>query len=139
VTDLFSKPVSIALPPLPEVEGRILQARIERRDLFAETKEVVLRPYAAKGLSGYSATFEFGDVLFVRRKTSADLPFDRVLLVEDFIDEADLSRKTLDGSGLWIRGGPKKPSTVITTWEGYKKAGPLLISTDHNGTADGTP
>ena len=38
---------------------------------------------------------------------------------------------------IYHRGGPKKPSVVIATWEGYKKAGPLLISTDHNGTADG--
>ena len=38
---------------------------------------------------------------------------------------------------VYHRGGPKKPTTVIMTWEGYKKAGPLLISTDHNGTADG--
>jgi len=37
------------------------------------------------------------------------------------------------------RGGPKKPSVVITTWAGYKKAGPLLISTEHKGTADGGP
>ncbi len=37
------------------------------------------------------------------------------------------------------RGGPKKPSVVITTWTGYKKAGPLLISTEHRGTADGKP
>jgi hypothetical protein len=40
---------------------------------------------------------------------------------------------------VYHRGGPKKPSTVVATWEGYKKAGPLLISTDHNGTADGNP
>jgi hypothetical protein len=32
-----------------------------------------------------------------------------------------------------------KPSLVIASWEGYKKAGPLLISTDHHGTADGKP
>ena len=38
---------------------------------------------------------------------------------------------------IYHRGGPKKPTTVIATWEGYKKAGPLLISTDHHGTADG--
>ena len=38
---------------------------------------------------------------------------------------------------VYHRGGPKKPSLVTTTWEGYKKAGPLLISTDHNGNADG--
>jgi hypothetical protein len=38
---------------------------------------------------------------------------------------------------VYHRGGPKKPSLVTATWEGYKKAGPLLISTDHNGTADG--
>jgi hypothetical protein len=38
---------------------------------------------------------------------------------------------------VYHRGGTKKPGVVIATWEGYKKAGPLLISTDHNGTADG--
>jgi hypothetical protein len=37
------------------------------------------------------------------------------------------------------RGGPKKPGVVIATWAGYKKAGPLLISTEHRGTADGAP
>jgi len=35
------------------------------------------------------------------------------------------------------RGGPKKPSLLSTTWAGYKKAGPLLVSTDHRGMADG--
>lgn len=35
------------------------------------------------------------------------------------------------------RGGPKKPSLLSTTWAGYKKAGPLLVSTEHRGTADG--
>src|SRR6516162_2288400 len=40
---------------------------------------------------------------------------------------------------VYRRGGPKKPSNVTTTWGGYKKAGPLLVSTDHRGTADGTP
>ena len=40
---------------------------------------------------------------------------------------------------IYHRGGPKKPSVVTTTWAGYKKAGPLLISTDHRGTADGKP
>lgn len=40
---------------------------------------------------------------------------------------------------VYHRGGPKKPSLVTATWEGYKKAGPLLISTDHNGNADGNP
>jgi hypothetical protein len=40
---------------------------------------------------------------------------------------------------IYHRGGPKKPSVVIATWAGYKKAGPLLFSTDHRGTADGKP
>jgi hypothetical protein len=40
---------------------------------------------------------------------------------------------------IYHRGGPKKPSVVITTWAGYKKAGPLVVSTDHRGTADGKP
>lgn len=40
---------------------------------------------------------------------------------------------------VYHRGGPKKPSLVIATWTGYKKAGPLLVSTEHRGTADGKP
>ncbi len=40
---------------------------------------------------------------------------------------------------IYHRGGPKKPSIVVATWAGYKKAGPLQISTDHRGTADGKP
>jgi len=40
---------------------------------------------------------------------------------------------------IYHRGGPKKPSNVTTTWAGYKKAGPLVISTEHRGTADGKP
>lgn len=40
---------------------------------------------------------------------------------------------------VYHRGGPKKPSVVIATWAGYKKAGPILFSTDHRGTADGKP
>ena len=40
---------------------------------------------------------------------------------------------------IYHRGGPKKPSEVTATWAGYKKAGPILISTEHRGTADGKP
>jgi hypothetical protein len=40
---------------------------------------------------------------------------------------------------IYHRGGPKKPSNVTTAWAGYKKAGGLLFSTDHRGTADGKP
>jgi hypothetical protein len=36
-------------------------------------------------------------------------------------------------------GGKAKPSVVLATWAGYKKAGPLLISTEHRGAADGAP
>jgi hypothetical protein len=37
------------------------------------------------------------------------------------------------------RGGPRKPSLVIASWTDYKKAGPLLFSLDHPGTADDKP
>jgi hypothetical protein len=40
---------------------------------------------------------------------------------------------------VYHRGGPKPPQLVTATWAGYKKAGPLLFSTDHRGTADGKP
>jgi hypothetical protein len=40
---------------------------------------------------------------------------------------------------IYHRGGPKPPQLVTATWTGYKKAGPLLISTEHRGTADGKP
>jgi hypothetical protein len=40
---------------------------------------------------------------------------------------------------VFHHGGSAKPSLVNATWAGYKKAGPLLISTEHRGTADGKP
>jgi hypothetical protein len=40
---------------------------------------------------------------------------------------------------VYHRGGPKPPQLVTATWAGYKKAGPLLFSTEHRGTADGKP
>jgi hypothetical protein len=42
---------------------------------------------------------------------------------------------------VYHRGDPKSPvpGIVTVTWEGYKKAGPLLFSTEHRGTADGKP
>src|SRR5205823_2396729 len=40
---------------------------------------------------------------------------------------------------VYHRGGPKPPQRVIASWAGYKKAGPLLVSTEHRGTADGKP
>jgi hypothetical protein len=40
---------------------------------------------------------------------------------------------------VYHRGGPKPPKLVMATYVDYKKAGPLLFSTDHRGTADGKP
>jgi len=42
---------------------------------------------------------------------------------------------------IYHRGDPKSPvpGLVKVSWEGYKKAGPLLFSTEHRGTADGKP
>src|SRR5260370_754129 len=40
---------------------------------------------------------------------------------------------------VFHHGGPVKPSVVIATWADYKKAGPLLLSLDHRGTADRNP
>jgi hypothetical protein len=40
---------------------------------------------------------------------------------------------------VFQHGGNAKPHLVIVTWAGYEKAGPLLVSTEHRGTADGRP
>jgi len=40
---------------------------------------------------------------------------------------------------VFQHGGDKKPSVVKATWTGYKKAGPLLFSTEHRGNADAKP
>jgi hypothetical protein len=40
---------------------------------------------------------------------------------------------------VYHRGAANPPHLVSAKWEGYKKAGPLLISTDHPGTRDGIP
>jgi hypothetical protein len=40
---------------------------------------------------------------------------------------------------VFHHGGDVKPNVAVATWAGYKKAGPLLFSTEHRGTADGKP
>ena len=40
---------------------------------------------------------------------------------------------------VYHRGGDKKPKLVTASWTGYKKVGPLLVSTEHRGNADGKP
>ena len=40
---------------------------------------------------------------------------------------------------VYHRGGDKKPKLVAATWTGYKKAGGLLVSTEHRGKADTAP
>jgi hypothetical protein len=40
---------------------------------------------------------------------------------------------------VYRRGGSNPPKLVIATWTDYKKAGPLLFSTEHRGTVDGKP
>jgi hypothetical protein len=40
---------------------------------------------------------------------------------------------------VFHHGASAKPSGVVATWAGYKKAGPLLVSTEHHSTADGKP
>jgi hypothetical protein len=40
---------------------------------------------------------------------------------------------------VFHHGGDAKPQLVKATWTGYKMAGPLLVSTEHRGTADGKP
>jgi hypothetical protein len=40
---------------------------------------------------------------------------------------------------VYHRGGAKPPSRVLVSWAGYKKAGPILFSTEHSGFADGKP
>jgi hypothetical protein len=40
---------------------------------------------------------------------------------------------------VYRRVAPTPPSLVSATWAGHKKAGPLPVSTDHRGMADGKP
>jgi hypothetical protein len=40
---------------------------------------------------------------------------------------------------VYRRGTPNPPKLVMATWTDYKKAGPLLFSTEHRGTVDGKP
>jgi hypothetical protein len=40
---------------------------------------------------------------------------------------------------VYHRGANNPPKLVVATYQNYKMAGPLLISTDHHGTVDGKP
>jgi hypothetical protein len=40
---------------------------------------------------------------------------------------------------VYHRGGNKPPQLVTASWTGNKKAGPVVVSTEHRGNADGKP
>ena len=58
------------------------------------------------------------------------------MIAEHLAADHRVEEFTYHGGG---EGTQKRPKILIATWAGYKTAGPLLISTDHRGTADGKP
>ena len=50
-----------------------------------------------------------------------------------------LARTDASKHSATIAAATRSRSLVIATWAGYKMAGPLLVSTEHRGTADGKP
>jgi hypothetical protein len=58
---------------------------------------------------------------------------------KDLPDRRNILKVVLGLFRLSFGGVQKRPSLVVTNWLGHKKAGPLIVSTDHHGTADGKP
>jgi superfamily II DNA or RNA helicase len=111
--DLFAEPVTVGLPPLVEVKGRVFHAAIEKRFRFSTVHEVLLTPFAARGLRGLSAKVPpFGAIDFLPRTTSVALPGDRHVIVPDFVTERDLSEKSIAGNTIWGRGSTLKPAEM---------------------------
>ena len=128
-------PVEIRLQDGTVVKQRVLAAEAgyittERSGLLTAQK------YALADVVGIDVP-----VVPVRWQGSASLGFSLTRgnpESENFAVSVNLLRRS-EEELVYRRGGPKKLSVVVATWMGYKKAGPLLISTAHRGTADGKP
>jgi len=77
----------------------------------------------------------FGQIEGIRYTWNAELPGVQISHTWELYVGVDKRVEEM----IYRRGGTQKPSLVIATWADHKKAGPLLISTDHRGTADGQP
>lgn len=111
--DLFAEPVTVGLPPLVEVKGRVFHAAIEKRFRFPTVHDVLLTPFSARGLKGLSATIApFGALEFLPRKTSVAMPGERHLIVPGFVTERELSEQSLAGNISWGTRSTLKPAEI---------------------------
>src|SRR5438309_1922750 len=101
--------------------------------VFAASSWAQTRPPEVEQLAKTYGLDSYGQIEAVRYTFNLDLPALKVNLSRTWTWEP----KT--GQVCYHPGGPKKPRLLPATWAGYKKAGPLLVSTDHRGTADGKP
>lgn len=113
MSTLFNQLLTLHVPDLVEVEGRLLSARIRQLARVASDETVSVGPFKQRTISGFEFEHQdLGKVLALSKRTTATLPVDKILIAKDFVDEADLVKKSAAGDTFWQKPQPKKPADI---------------------------
>lgn len=113
MANLFERTLDIRLPDQMETDGRVLCAIIKKRGRTGGIETVALSPFSSRAVRGFEAEIEgIGAVVFVPRKTSAQLPGYSVLFVTDYADEEALAEQSAIGNIEWLRPRATKPAQL---------------------------
>lgn len=134
MTDLLDETIGVHIPRRYEFKGKIHRNKIEKIALSEVLKELKVTPYKSKKITGFRCNLtENSPLIFLPKKTSAELEGLDLLLVPDCASPADLHKKSSLGEISWLR--PKSRSVksisikesqticqrVLESWEGKFK------------------
>ena len=108
---LFDKVISLNIPSQIEVEGCLHKARIIKHKQPQCTEAVSLSTFTRRSVNGFEFESEdYGNVIVLPKKTTADFQDYSILLVPDFSSENDLAERSFRGEIEWLMPRPKKPA-----------------------------
>ncbi|WP_292084033.1 MULTISPECIES: DEAD/DEAH box helicase [unclassified Brevundimonas] len=111
--DLFAEDVTLDLPPVFALEGRLLGSPI-RQQARPQTKiDCRLKPFTFRRTSGFKANLSSGETLVVvGSKTSTKFEADLVLLAPGAVHAGDVAAILERGDGRWLFPLPVDPSSL---------------------------
>lgn len=113
MSGFFDKSVSLKIPSQVEIEGRLHKAKLIKFGKQERIETVSLSNFSQRAVSGFEFESEdYGNIIVLPKRTSAELPGYSVLLIPDFLNESDLSKRSLLGEIRWFRPKPRSIAEI---------------------------
>lgn len=105
--ELFYEPVEIHIPRLYELKSRVHGNKIEKIARLETIEEINLTPYRSRRVTGFYGTSQKNhSIVFLHKKTSANLDGHDLILVPGYSSAVDLRELSKNEQIRWLRPKP---------------------------------